>query len=77
MSAYPPLKALIVLDTAMRTRSFSLAAEELCVTPGAVGQQIQKLEEWLGILLFTRQIRQVVPKQMLVGHALCSNCLVV
>ena len=35
MSAYPPLKALIVLDTAMRTRSFSLAAEELCVTPGA------------------------------------------
>lgn len=61
MSAYPPLKSLIVLDAAMRTGSFSMAAKELCLTPGAVGQQIQKLEEWLGVLLFTRQIRQVLP----------------
>ena len=45
----------------MRANSFSIAAEELCVTPGAVGQQIQKLEEWLGVPLFTRQIRQVLP----------------
>lgn len=31
------------------------------MTPGAIGQQIQKLEEWLGVQLFTRQIRQVSP----------------
>jgi LysR family glycine cleavage system transcriptional activator len=31
------------------------------VTPGAIGQQIQKLEAWLGIALFIRQIRQVTP----------------
>lgn len=31
------------------------------MTPGAVGQQIQKLEEWLGIALFVRQIRQITP----------------
>lgn len=45
----------------MRLGSFTLAAAELSVTPGAVGQQIQKLEEWLGIALFVRQIRQVTP----------------
>lgn len=45
----------------MRLGSFTLAADELSVTPGAVGQQIQKLEEWLGIALFVRQIRQVTP----------------
>jgi LysR family transcriptional regulator, glycine cleavage system transcriptional activator len=61
MSAYPPLKALLALDSAIRLGSFALAAQELHVTPGAVGQQIQKLEEWLGVALFVRQIRQVTP----------------
>ncbi|MEK1943792.1 MAG: LysR substrate-binding domain-containing protein [Pseudomonas sp.] len=61
MSQIPPLKALHYFDTAMRENSFSLAAQELCVTPGAVGQQIRKLEEWLGISLFTRHIRQLQP----------------
>lgn len=61
MDRYPPLKALLAFDAAMRSNSFSIAAEELCVTPGAVGQQMQKLEEWLGVLLFTRQVRQVQP----------------
>lgn len=61
MNRYPPLKALLVFDAAMRTHNFSSAAEELCVTPGAVGQQIQKLEKWLGIPLFIRQVRQVQP----------------
>lgn len=61
MSPYPPMKALLMLDAVMRHSSFSAAATELCVTPGAVGQQIRKLEEWLGLALFTRQIRQVAP----------------
>lgn len=59
MSRFPPLRALVVFDAAMRSGSFSVAADELCVTPGAVGQQIQKLEDWLGIPLFIRQVRQV------------------
>ncbi len=45
----------------MRLGSFTLASQELNVTPGAVGQQIQKLEEWLGVALFVRQIRHVTP----------------
>lgn len=61
MRAFPPLKSLMSLEAAMRLQSFSLAADELNVTPGAVGQQIQKLEAWLGVPLFVRQIRQITP----------------
>jgi LysR family glycine cleavage system transcriptional activator len=56
-----PVKALLVFDAAMRHNSFTMAAEELHVTPGAVGQQIQKLEAWLGVTLFTRMVRQIHP----------------
>lgn len=63
MIPYPPLKALVAFDAAMRSQSFSLAADELCVTPGAIGQQIRKLEEWLGVPLFIRQVRQVQPTE--------------
>lgn len=61
MNQQPPLKALIAFDTAMKTCSFSLASEQLFVTPGAIGQQIRKLEEWLGVTLFVRRVRQVEP----------------
>ncbi|WER50810.1 LysR substrate-binding domain-containing protein [Cupriavidus sp. WKF15] len=61
MRPIPPLKALVALEAAMRLGSFTMAADELGVTPGAVGQQIQKLEDWLGVALFVRQIRQVTP----------------
>lgn len=64
MTQYPPLKALVAFDAAMRSKSFSLAADDLCVTPGAIGQQIQKLEEWLGVPLFIRQVRQVQPTEV-------------
>jgi LysR family glycine cleavage system transcriptional activator len=63
MNSYPPLKSLLVFDAAMRTHSFSVAAAELYVTPGAVGQQIRKLEGWLGVALFVREVRQVVPTE--------------
>jgi LysR family glycine cleavage system transcriptional activator len=56
-----PVKALLAFDAAMKHNSFALAAAELHVTPGAVGQQIHKLEEWLGIPLFVRSTRQVQP----------------
>jgi LysR family glycine cleavage system transcriptional activator len=61
MKTSPPLKALLCFDAAMRLNSFSLAADELSVTPGAVGQQIRNLEQWLGLALFTRKIRQIQP----------------
>lgn len=61
MNISPPLKALSCFDAAMRHNSFSLAADELNVTPGAVGQQVRNLEQWLGVSLFTRQIRRIQP----------------
>jgi LysR family glycine cleavage system transcriptional activator len=67
MKSSPPLKALLCFDAAMRLNSFSLAADELSVTPGAVGQQIRNLEQWLGVSLFARQIRQIQPTPD--GHA--------
>jgi LysR family transcriptional regulator, glycine cleavage system transcriptional activator len=63
MKSAPPLKSLVYFEAAMRLNSFSLAAAELCVTPGAVGQQIRSLEQWLGVALFTRRIRQVQPTE--------------
>lgn len=50
----PPLNAVRAFEAAARHQSFRLAAEELFVTPGAVGQQIRSLESHLGIKLFVR-----------------------
>ena len=49
-----PLNGLRVLDAAARRLSFTKAADELAVTPAAVGQQIRALEEMLGVVLFRR-----------------------
>lgn len=49
-----PLRQLRVLDVAGRHTSFVAAANELGVTPAAVGQHIQMLEDHLGVLLFRR-----------------------
>ena len=49
-----PLNGLRVLDAAARHLSFTNAADELAVTPAAVGQQIRALEDMLGVVLFRR-----------------------
>ena len=49
-----PLNGLRVLDAAARHLSFTRAADELAVTPAAVGQQIRALEDMLGVVLFRR-----------------------
>lgn len=49
-----PLNGLRVLDAAARHLSFTRAADELAVTPTAVGQQIRALEDTLGTVLFRR-----------------------
>jgi len=55
----PPLDTLKVFEAAARHLSFSLAAQELCISKGAVSYQIRKLEENLDCALFTRSVRQV------------------
>lgn len=55
----PPLDCLKVFEAAARHASFTRAADELCVTKGAVSHQIRRLEEHVGCELFTRAVRQV------------------
>ena len=43
-----PLNALRAFEAAARHLNFSRAADELSVTPGAVSQQIQNLEDYVG-----------------------------
>jgi len=51
----PPLFALQAFEAASRLGSFSRAAQELHLTPGAVSRQIRQLEAWCGITLFERK----------------------
>ena len=55
----PPLDSLKVFESAARNLSFSRAAEELCLSKGAVSYQIKKLEEFVQSSLFIRSVRQV------------------
>ena len=48
----PPLNALKAFEAAARHESFTRAAEELCVTQGAVSHQVKALEAELAIKLF-------------------------
>lgn len=54
MKAPVHLNALRAFEASARHRSFSTAAQELNVTPAAVGQLVRNLEEWLGTPLFVR-----------------------
>ncbi len=59
MIRLPPLKSLQAFESAARQLSFTLAAQELNVTPGAISQQIRLLEEFLEIRLFERLNRTI------------------
>ena len=55
----PPIQWLPVFEAAARLLNFKKAAEELCVSPPAVSQQIKVLEEYLGVTLFDRSGRKL------------------
>ena len=56
---FPPLNSLRAFEATARHLSFQNAAEELSVTPGAISQQIKKLEDILQTPLFHRNNRAV------------------
>lgn len=56
----PPLNALKAFEATARHLSFTLAAVELNVTPGALSHQIRGLEEFLAVKLFERRTRSIV-----------------
>jgi len=53
----PPLNALRAFESAGRHLSFTKAAAELNVTPGAISHQVKTLEEQLKTTLFHRKTR--------------------
>jgi DNA-binding transcriptional LysR family regulator len=55
----PALDSLKAFESAARHLSFSLAADELCITKGAISYQIRKLEDNIDCALFKRSVRQV------------------
>ncbi|MFT4190326.1 MAG: LysR substrate-binding domain-containing protein [Comamonas sp.] len=48
-------------EATARHGSFTRAADELCVTQGAVSQQVRQLEQWLGRPLLRRAPRALAP----------------
>ena len=57
------LNALRALDATLRHGSFSLAANELGITPAAVGQRVRSLELYLGKSLFIRSSSGIEPTE--------------
>jgi LysR family transcriptional regulator, glycine cleavage system transcriptional activator len=59
LSRLPPLNALRTFHAVVRHGSLRAAADELLVTPQAVGQQVRLLEDALGIALVRRDGRAI------------------
>lgn len=55
----PSTRALQIFSAVARHQSVSQAAEELCLTHGALSQQLNKLEQQLGVKLLRRTSRGV------------------
>lgn len=55
----PPLNSLVAFEAAARHLSFTLAAQELNVTQGAISRQVRLLEDYLGKVLFERTTRTI------------------
>ncbi|KID58980.1 hypothetical protein JF50_00490 [Pseudoalteromonas luteoviolacea] len=59
MSKLPPLKSMQAFEATARHLSFSLAAQELCVSQSAISHQIKSLELFLDKKLFTRSNNKI------------------
>lgn len=68
----PPLNAVRAFEACARLGSVALAAAELCVTPGAVSQQLRKLEDFYGRQLLVRHNNQLLPSE--VGFSVYETC---
>jgi LysR family transcriptional regulator, glycine cleavage system transcriptional activator len=59
MRKLPPLNAVRAFEAVARNRSFSAAAQELCVTTTAISHQVRHIEELLGVRLLDRTSRSI------------------
>ena len=70
MRRLPPLNSVRAFEAAVRLRSFTAAAGELGVTQGAVSRQIKIIEGFLGVDLFRRVGRDIMPTLRATEYAL-------
>ena len=59
----PPLNPLRAFEAAARHRSFTQAADELCVTQGAISRSVRTLENFFGVPLFERTGHGLAPTE--------------
>ncbi len=59
MRRLPPLNGLRAFEATARHLSFTRAADELCVSQGAVSRHVRNLEDWLGVVLIHRTTRKL------------------
>ncbi|MBQ4876587.1 LysR family transcriptional regulator [Pseudoalteromonas luteoviolacea] len=57
------INLLVTFECAARHNSYSLAAQELCISQAAVSQQIRQLEALLNSRLFVRKGKRMLPTQ--------------
>lgn len=69
MEQQMPYAALRVLETVVRHRNYSWAAQELAVTHSAISQTVKRLEGQLGVKLFERRAGEMRPSQAAVDLA--------
>lgn len=67
----PSISDLQTFEIAARQGSFTRAAQELCITQGAVSKQIKSLETFLGVTLFRRTRAGLILTQA--GHAYLND----
>lgn len=67
-----PLNPLRAFEVAARYMSFTLAADELCVTQGAISRAVKTLEDYYGAQLFKRVGNglELTPKSRILAHRL-------
>ena len=67
-----PLNPLRAFEVAARHMSFTVAADELCVTQGAISRAVKTLEDYFGVPLFKRMGNglELTPKSRVLAYKL-------
>ena len=73
MNSFKHLPKLMTFTAVAQSGSFTLAAKQLSVTKSAISQQVNQLEQDLGVRLLNRTTRGVSPTS--IGERLLKRCL--
>ncbi len=65
----PSMSLLAAFEAVCRTGSSAAAARDLALTQGAVSRLVQRLEEQLGVQLFRRERRRLIPTDSALAYA--------